>query len=630
MHTRSTPATKQSSHNGTHGNGTTAHFENSRPETSHEDLENGEAPQESFVASEVSTRFFGGEFRWLWAIPLTAMVILLARDWRGALGGPARTSRAILRALPSIQPSSILIGTSSSASALQSGTIPLTANATEAAKKPTYQESRSPIKKPSLNATQTAARLLDAELQLSVGYRSKLDDKSLSAADGGDSNSSSTPAVVRRLKARIVVVPSRFCQEVYKEREEQCFASGANSTDCLGMFRGGNYMHSYTAPFVRIAGEMQALGFNYSVTEVGPTNLNQPMDGKTWDLSLQAADILIVEEHSLQWLQPIYHDKLYVALQGNAAAALLTCIKAKLCAHDHLQRKEVVRYLQHTVLSPLTINNADRLKHLPHYSLMNRVHVLGQAAADLTWRAAGRTPMFTREMLLKVRLLIPMFWRWRYPMTCRGQLGYVTHMVPSLAAPLGKPPSFLPDIKDRPIDIAFSGSTSAPYWRNSKKERKQNELYALHRGRMVEELDRIRKANPQLRIETAAHVSYPEFVELLRNCKIFISPLGHGEYSGKDYEATISRAVMVKPLARHLESYPDIYEVNVTCAETRMDFSDLEPVVKGLLADPNRMQAIADEAYNRMVKYSNPKILADDVAAMLHELAAEKGLEYED
>jgi hypothetical protein len=43
----------------------------------------------------------------------------------------------------------------------------------------------------------------------------------------------------------------------------------------------------------------------------------------------------------------------------------------------------------------------------------------------------------------------------------------------------------------------------------------------------------------------------------------------HGEYSGKDYEAVISRALLVKPLARHLQSYPDIYDVNVTCVEAR-------------------------------------------------------------
>ncbi len=39
------------------------------------------------------------------------------------------------------------------------------------------------------------------------------------------------------------------------------------------------------------------------------------------------------------------------------------------------------------------------------------------------------------------------------------------------------------------------------------------------------------------------------------------------EASGKDYEAIISRAVLLKPLAGILKSYPNIYEVNVTCVE---------------------------------------------------------------
>ncbi len=49
----------------------------------------------------------------------------------------------------------------------------------------------------------------------------------------------------------------------------------------------------------------------------------------------------------------------------------------------------------------------------------------------------------------------------------------------------------------------------------------------------------------------------------------------HGEYSGKDYEATISRAVLVKPLARHLVSYPNIYEVNATCVDVSASRSDV-------------------------------------------------------
>lgn len=41
------------------------------------------------------------------------------------------------------------------------------------------------------------------------------------------------------------------------------------------------------------------------------------------------------------------------------------------------------------------------------------------------------------------------------------------------------------------------------------------------------------------------------------------------EGSGKDYEAVISRAVLLKPLAHVLVSYPNIYEPEVSCVEVR-------------------------------------------------------------
>jgi len=44
-----------------------------------------------------------------------------------------------------------------------------------------------------------------------------------------------------------------------------------------------------------------------------------------WDLELEAADILIVEEHYARKMVPEYPGKKFVVLQGNAAAALMTC-----------------------------------------------------------------------------------------------------------------------------------------------------------------------------------------------------------------------------------------------------------------------------------------------------------------
>mmetsp|Transcript_17442 Transcript_17442/g.52320 ORF Transcript_17442/g.52320 Transcript_17442/m.52320 type:complete len:790 (-) Transcript_17442:726-3095(-) len=472
--------------------------------------------------------------------------------------------------------------------------------------------------------------VFDEDVESELEPKSEWTDEATTAAveeansEAARREESAAGAPKARLQARVLVILSVPCQQWRPALEQKCMATGAVSNQCKDMFKHGGYLNSYMSPFVRIASHMEKLGIDYHISqEVGPNSWHNP--GKAWDAEVQAADVLVIEEHGLVHVMPSYPDKIYVVLQGNAAAALMTCSFQKTCAHDHLLQPQVKRYLQHTELVPLELNNAKRLHHLPHYQLMKAVHMDGRPEAEDNWSPI-RGHVFTPAMLAKTRLLSPMFWRWRYPMTCKGNAGYVTEMAPSLDVPPGRHPDFLPDIADRPIDIAFSGSSSTPKWRRSNAQREQNALYAAHRGRLLEELERIREANPELRIEMAAHISYPEFVQLLRSSKIFVSPLGHGEYSGKDYEATISRAVMVKPLARHLASYPDIYQVNKTCVETRMDFSDLEGVVKGLLAEPARMQSIADGAYNLMVEHTDVGKFAIDVANMLHEMAIEVGL----
>ncbi len=53
----------------------------------------------------------------------------------------------------------------------------------------------------------------------------------------------------------------------------------------------------------------------------------------------------------------------------------------------------------------------------------------------------------------------------------------------------------------------------------------------------------------------------------------------------------------------HLETLPDLYEAGVTYLPVRWDFSDLEEVVRGALADEERCRAIATEAWTRTSAY---------------------------
>lgn len=61
--------------------------------------------------------------------------------------------------------------------------------------------------------------------------------------------------------------------------------------------------------------------------------------------------------------------------------------------------------------------------------------------------------------------------------------------------------------------------------------------------------------------------------------------------------------MLVKPTMDHLETLPDLYEPGVTYLPVRGDFSDLETVVRGALADPPRMEAIAREAWKRVARF---------------------------
>lgn len=53
-----------------------------------------------------------------------------------------------------------------------------------------------------------------------------------------------------------------------------------------------------------------------------------------------------------------------------------------------------------------------------------------------------------------------------------------------------------------------------------------------------------------------------------------------------------------------------------------MDFSDLEAVLLGGLADLRRSQEIADRAYQMLVEHSREEAVARDLAALLRKITA--------
>jgi hypothetical protein len=119
-----------------------------------------------------------------------------------------------------------------------------------------------------------------------------------------------------------------------------------------------------------------------------------------------------------------------------------------------------------------------------------------------------------------------------------------------------------------------------------------------------------------LTLSPTGRLGRAEFLGELANSRLCFSPFGYGELCWRDIEAFQTGAVLVKPAMDHLETLPDLYEPGVTYLPVRWDFSDLETVVRGALADPLRMEAISREAWTRVARYLREGRFVADMAPL--------------
>jgi len=183
-----------------------------------------------------------------------------------------------------------------------------------------------------------------------------------------------------------------------------------------------------------------------------------------------------------------------------------------------------------------------------------------------------------------VHVAIPQIYRWRYPLDCGGYRPF-SRILPAFKEDpgewLGK------RFYDRHYDVAFVGTI------NHQEEREKGGVNR-HRRAALNAIKAMKEKHPYLNIlvphlasKTAGHLPYDQFLKLLKNTKFFVSPFGLGEFSGKDYESLLSGAILVKPWAHKLQSYPNIYNGSFVI-DTAIDFSDLEAKVMPYLEDCQR------------------------------------------
>lgn len=151
-------------------------------------------------------------------------------------------------------------------------------------------------------------------------------------------------------------------------------------------------------------------------------------------------------------------------------------------------------------------------------------------------------------------------------------------------------PKFTDPSTERPLDIQYRGSGYSPiagYPRSKSKEL------------LMEMKDQICMSDITKRIPK------PEFILEGQNSKSILSPFGWGEICGRDFEAFVYGACMIKQDMSHCETYPDAYQPYKTYVPLKWDFSDFkEKIAKASSAE---YQQIAKNAQNFYKFYFTPE-----------------------
>eukprot|EP00951_Prasinocladus_malaysianus_P007844 scaffold56491_cov39-Prasinocladus_malaysianus.AAC.1 len=251
-------------------------------------------------------------------------------------------------------------------------------------------------------------------------------------------------------------------------------------------------------------------------------------------------------------------------------------------------------------------------------------------------------------------MLIPQVSRWRYPMDCGGN-GLFSYLHAAFTSPYKRSvaryrkrhpnckkmgiarlrrEAFIP-WECKKYDISYMARV------NSGPTRQMFGVNA-HRDQAVQALRFLAARHPELSIfihESTKHVNYRTYIDVLKESRVFLSPLGLGEFSGKDYEAMLAGAVLLdhiythisecarhslhgqaKPGAARIQAYPNIYDGAYT-VNVAMDFSDLEEKIMPFVGPKSKAaEGRVARSLQLLQRHSTMQQLADDLHKLLTEV----------
>ena len=124
-------------------------------------------------------------------------------------------------------------------------------------------------------------------------------------------------------------------------------------------------------------------------------------------------------------------------------------------------------------------------------------------------------------------------------------------------------PKFLSPDSPRELDVQYRGSGYSP-------------LAGYPRSRSKELMTEMMKETVIKISDITKRVPKDEFIKEGQNSKSILSPFGWGEICGRDFEALVYGACMIKQSMDHCITYPNVYQPEVTYVPLKWDFSDFK------------------------------------------------------
>ncbi len=165
--------------------------------------------------------------------------------------------------------------------------------------------------------------------------------------------------------------------------------------------------------------------------------------------------------------------------------------------------------------------------------------------------------------------------------------------------------------KQRDIDVFFAGTT-----KYNKHGTGSGRLVEGHRLSCIGAIKKTKGIRSVLAFDRVYR--YGEYLSMLANTKITVSPWGWGESCYRDYEAIFCGVELIKPASYRIESNPDIYNDRFMhfC---RPDWSDLPAVIQKVMDNYESRNEIRQKNNQYLIAERQPKRMAEIIKEIVNE-----------